>query len=356
MTSRACVRPASAGPAARLVGNSQQSARDELVSKRRERASLSEEVQQLREQLNREQAQTQQALQEVADKIKGEKRENTRLQIRLLQGQLGNGPPNSETELVKREVAEKSTEILAVMRELQEQQKRCFEQVQGLTSAMLNVCAQPMGTSSLNGLAPTAAAGEAAQCQGGSLLLGTDASLGIHGGLASLGKRRLSRTPSREPGSPGGVSRSESRSPTRGRSGSPSGSKKDFNLQAPGNVNGDWFRAMKANLEQFGHVEVFLSESAQECMSCCEKITTAYRVRPRLCDHVFHVECLLQWWTEGTCPVCGLSFAPDGKAGSGAASGSVQGAATTSHGASVGVLATVAAEAPVVHAQRANAL
>jgi len=73
---------------------------------------------------------------------------------------------------------------------------------------------------------------------------------------------------------------------------------------------------MKANLEEFGDVEVFLSETPQECMSCCQEIATAYRVRPRRCDHVFHVECLLQWWTEGTCPVCRVSFAPEEAAGS----------------------------------------
>eukprot|EP00928_Gymnodinium_smaydae_P068946 TRINITY_DN52261_c0_g1_i1.p2 TRINITY_DN52261_c0_g1~~TRINITY_DN52261_c0_g1_i1.p2 ORF type:complete len:148 (+),score=11.78 TRINITY_DN52261_c0_g1_i1:213-656(+) len=41
-------------------------------------------------------------------------------------------------------------------------------------------------------------------------------------------------------------------------------------------------------------------------------MTTEYRIRPRKCRHVFHIECLLQWWTEGTCPVCSVSFAPSG--------------------------------------------
>jgi hypothetical protein len=41
-------------------------------------------------------------------------------------------------------------------------------------------------------------------------------------------------------------------------------------------------------------------------------MNTEYRIRPKKCRHVFHIECMLQWWTEGTCPVCGVSFAPDG--------------------------------------------
>ncbi|CAE7559128.1 unnamed protein product, partial [Symbiodinium pilosum] len=72
-----------------------------------------------------------------------------------------------------------------------------------------------------------------------------------------------------------------------------------------------WFQAMKANLEEFGDVEVFLDQQPQECMSCCQPIEAAYRARPRKCNHVFHVECLLHCWSEGVCPVCGVSFAPE---------------------------------------------
>ncbi|CAE8652197.1 unnamed protein product, partial [Polarella glacialis] len=72
-----------------------------------------------------------------------------------------------------------------------------------------------------------------------------------------------------------------------------------------------WFQAMKANLEEFGDVEVFLEHQPQECMSCCQPIEAAYRARPRKCSHIFHVECLLHCWSEGTCPVCRASFAPE---------------------------------------------
>lgn len=32
-------------------------------------------------------------------------------------------------------------------------------------------------------------------------------------------------------------------------------------------------------------------------------------MRPRRCDHVFLVECLMPYWVEGLCPVCRCSFA-----------------------------------------------
>ena len=34
-----------------------------------------------------------------------------------------------------------------------------------------------------------------------------------------------------------------------------------------------------------------------------QMMVSPYRIKPRKCPHVFHIECLLQWWTEGTCPV-----------------------------------------------------
>merc|ERR1719478_1634028 len=54
-----------------------------------------------------------------------------------------------------------------------------------------------------------------------------------------------------------------------------------------------------------------MEEASQEGMCCNQPIASNYRVRPRKCNHVFHIECLLHWWTEGTCPVCHASFAPD---------------------------------------------
>merc|ERR1712151_373924 len=71
-----------------------------------------------------------------------------------------------------------------------------------------------------------------------------------------------------------------------------------------------WFRSVKANLEHFGGVEVFMDASVRDCACCLEPLNTVYRIRPQKCRHVFHVECLLQWWSEGTCPVCSVSFAP----------------------------------------------
>merc|ERR1712232_1392999 len=113
-----------------------------------------------------------------------------------------------------------------------------------------------------------------------SLPLGKDAA-GVSQFLARLGA-----VPAALPGSPGGPPDADARR---------------------------WFQSVKANLEHFGDVEVFIDGSTRECACCCEQMNTAYRIRPRKCRHVYHIECLLQWWTEGTCPVCSVSFAPESK-------------------------------------------
>jgi hypothetical protein len=82
------------------------------------------------------------------------------------------------------------------------------------------------------------------------------------------------------------------------------------NESAEGAYN-SWFLSMKQNLEHFGDVEVFVEEAPRECNACFEMMVSPYRIRPRKCSHVFHIECLLQWWTEGSCPVCRTSFAPE---------------------------------------------
>lgn len=160
----------------------------------------------------------------------------------------------------------------------------------------------------------SAAGSDIGRMPGGMPLIVNGASFGIHG---------TSRSPSRSPTSSvagsrmslgRGVSPPASVMGSRRRSPSPHSA-----LDAgPSRVRSQspsqrWFQAMKANLEQYGDVSVFINEVPQECLCCFQRIETAYRVKPRKCDHVFHVECLLQWWTEGTCPVCQVSFAPDSK-------------------------------------------
>lgn len=373
--------------------DTRQRVRDELLSKRRERASLAEEVKRLREQLEQERVQTERAMRDYAERIQNERREGTRMQMKLMQGQLGESATDSEAELVKREVIDKTKEIMEAMREMREQQQAAFQQVKNLTNSMLRACAQPTsGATSFPAALSSVAGGGEMGGREGPLLLGAAAGLGSNHVLG-LGRRRHSRSPGRGSASPVSISESlsGSRHPARSRSASlpggrrPSpGRKRHVSPSASlsgivslgGNCGGylqssapsllgagrnmrmtgtgchgggsgearDWFWAMKANLEEFGDVEVFLSEAPQECMSCCQEIAMAYRVRPRRCDHVFHVECLLQWWTEGTCPVCRVSFAPEEATGSRTASATVGGTGGAAAAAGpVGRLASTAA-------------
>ena len=69
-------------------------------------------------------------------------------------------------------------------------------------------------------------------------------------------------------------------------------------------------QALKARLQSLGDVVVFASEKYDACCASGHSIPPgAVRVRPRRCDHVFLIECLMPYWVEGLCPVCRCSFA-----------------------------------------------
>lgn len=193
---------------------------------------------------------------------------------------------------------------------------------------MLRTCSQPTPSAAAGSVA--AGFGGGAGCGGG----GSDGSGSVasnRGPLivngAGFGSRPASRSPPRTPprSPPGSVVGSgifavAPLSPPA----SCAGSRRNVpNVRSPSpggggarGMEGDegtkkWFQAMKANLEEFGEVEVFVQDAPRECLCCNQQISTCYRVRPRRCGHVFHVECLLRWWSEGTCPVCHVSFAPE---------------------------------------------
>jgi len=49
--------------------------------------------------------------------------------------------------------------------------------------------------------------------------------------------------------------------------------------------------------------------AAGECPICLGEHPGAPAARPVLCEHLFHLECLLQWaMVENSCPVCRSSF------------------------------------------------
>merc|ERR1719247_3084766 len=68
--------------------------------------------------------------------------------------------------------------------------------------------------------------------------------------------------------------------------------------------------ALKRRLQVLGDVVVYTSDNFEACCASGRVITpNALRVRPRRCDHVFLIECLMPYWAEGLCPVCRCSFA-----------------------------------------------
>jgi len=71
-------------------------------------------------------------------------------------------------------------------------------------------------------------------------------------------------------------------------------------------------QALKRRLQSLGDVVVYASAKFEACSATGHPIPPgALRVRPRRCDHVFLVECLMPYWAEGVCPVCRCSFAFD---------------------------------------------
>merc|ERR1740117_2080175 len=71
-------------------------------------------------------------------------------------------------------------------------------------------------------------------------------------------------------------------------------------------------QALKRRLQSLGDVVVYSSDKFEACSASGRVIPpNALRVRPRRCDHVFLVECLMPYWAEGLCPVCRCSFAYD---------------------------------------------
>ena len=75
-------------------------------------------------------------------------------------------------------------------------------------------------------------------------------------------------------------------------------------------VDDETLHALKRRLQSLGDVLVFTSDKFDACCASGHSIPPgAVRVRPRRCDHVFLVECLMPYWVGGLCPVCRCSFA-----------------------------------------------
>ncbi|CAJ1390283.1 unnamed protein product [Effrenium voratum] len=239
-------------------------------AKQQEQTALEVEVKRLRKELELQRSETNEQTRFLRERLEHQRREGATLELEILKAQIGVSDRSEESKEVKHEVECKTQEILKAMQLLSDQQRSTFQHVSTLTSDMLRACSRTQG----------------------------DESRG-----ASHRSLTMQRQPSPQPAAPPAPT-TQPAPHTPMQAVSPSGAALE-----EGSL--PWFQGMKANLEEFGDVEVFLDQQAQECMSCCQAIEAAYRARPRKCSHVFHVECLLHCWSEGICPVCGTSFAPE---------------------------------------------
>lgn len=223
-------------------------------------AALEADVKCLHKELEQQRAETNEQTRQLRELLEQQRREGAHLELQILKAQIGSSDKTDEVKEVKHEVEAKVREIMKAVKLLSDQHRSAFQQVAQSTSDILRACSSR---------APVASA------SGNDLL--------------------SSRTKGMELAGP----------PVAPPVSKPRQTSEESHGELP------WFQAMKANLEEYGDVEVFLDHQAQECMSCCQVIEASYRAKPRKCNHVFHVECLLHCWSEGTCPVCATSFAPE---------------------------------------------
>lgn len=318
----------------------QRRAKSDLGRSDADARAVAAEVAELRDRLAREKAETKATLDHYAKRIEGAMAENKKVHNKLMRTQLRESAMDSEAATVKREVLEKSHAIDQVMRELQQQHMAALSRCKSIANSLLTSCSAPRAGSTAGGGAISGSGYSGAGCgctvsanaAPSSSLAGASVrrqafshsdvaagSLGRAGSGESLPSRRASLVSGRE-------------QRERVLDNAEAALRQDDGLLAmvPGSSSSEaetqrWFQSVKSNLEHFGDVEVFVDASARECSCCLEPLQTQYRIRPRSCNHVFHIECLLQWWTEGTCPVCSVSFAPGSSKvpGAGEAGGAV---------------------------------
>jgi len=335
----------------------QKKAKNGLDAKLQESSSLASEAARLRDQLQQERSETTVSVQLYQKKIESLNHENTRLQMKLMRTQ--DPAKESEAVWVKKEIEEKTRAIEQVMQELQQQQQATIVKVKNLAKSMLSISSSSSPQAAIaNTASPSRRAGgtgSAASNVGGGDLDKTLSGLSDIGGYQSsamgarglsdiggyqssaMGARGLSDVGGYQSSAMGGTPASVVGVGRTSGSVVSISSKKRGGAASEGNMGGGgasssvggrggmgsqggtdvkrWFQSMKANLEHFGEVTVFMDSSPKDCSCCLEPLTTPYRIRPCKCAHVFHIECLLQWWTEGTCPVCRVSFAPEGEPG-----------------------------------------
>lgn len=238
------------------------SLRAELQNVEGEVRTLADEARALREELSEEQERRNASVSELAERSRFLEQENERLNERVAQAE-GHGSRASDAAL-KREVVAKTKELEKAIREFQQnQQEVLFARIEGITRSMNSLSAR---------------AEMPAQIAAPGVALDASATRAAASGTDEAADRETQQ-------------------------------------------------ALKRRLQSLGDVVVYSSSKYEACSASGRPIPPGtLRVRPRRCDHVFLVECLMPYWAEGVCPVCRCSFALDHRSqealpGSGGGSG-----------------------------------
>eukprot|EP00434_Breviolum_minutum_P002431 symbB.v1.2.002148.t1/scaffold116.1/size325063/5 len=222
---------------------------------------LQREAVSLREQIQEEQRRRSSRVLDLQEQLRGIEGQNRQLQAQLSQAQLQNTSKVSDATALKREVVAKTMELEKLAREFQQSQSDLFSRVHSVSDSLLQMSRDLR--------------------------------------VREVGEvQRLSSIPSAIP-FPSQNGRHEA--------GNGEGASPQF---ASLRVDDETFEALKRRLQSLGDVVVFTSDKFDACCASGHSIPPgAVRVRPRRCDHVFLVECLMPYWVEGLCPVCRCSFA-----------------------------------------------
>jgi hypothetical protein len=236
--------------------------------------NLQREAQRLRDEIDAEKARRQERIAVLSRQVEELERESKQMNMKLLKVQMQDSAKLSDVTTVKKEVVARTMELEKVLREFQQtQQDKLFSRVLAVTGTMLNTCQRPDVQLQI----PDPVTEEDLSPIGG----------GEHG-------KRQPRQPFSAPVP------------------SPNGDGQAVASAAGSFLDPETQQALKRRLQSLGDVVVYSSDKFEACCVSGRSIPPgALRVRPRRCDHIFLVECLMPHWAEGLCPVCRCSFAYD---------------------------------------------
>lgn len=261
----------------------------ELRDRNEEIANLVGEAQRLKDQMQAEQDRRKERTEELSRQLDSLERDNRQLNMQLMKVQMQDSAKLTDVTTVKKEVVARTMELEKMMREFQQtHQEKLFARVQAVTGAMMSACHKPDLSSHIQSIQPTISEESLPVLPvfRASPASATPVGVCAPASAAACGSSMVASSP---------MPAVQEEEPA-------SGAFLDPETQ----------QALKRRLQSLGDVVVYTSDKFEACCASGRAIPpNALRVRPRRCDHVFLVECLMPYWAEGLCPVCRCSFAYD---------------------------------------------